>query len=262
MSWSDRPQADNRIVAGRWWKDSKAAPPQFSVEEGLAETLGLKLGDKLTFWVAGREIQAEITSLRQVQWDSFNVNFFVTAPRSLLGDEAATYVTSFHLPDKQETLMSELIKGHPSITLLDVDSIIGQVRRIMDRGVMAVEYVFLFTLVAGMLVMYAGIQASLTERQAEHGILRTLGARRSQLLRSLAVELTAAGMLAGLLASIFAELTGFVLARELFGLDFQLNPWLWLIGVLGSGLLIGLAGTLATYPLLIRPPLQTLQRAE
>jgi putative ABC transport system permease protein len=113
-----------------------------------------------------------------------------------------------------------------------------------------------------MLVMYAGIQASLEERRTEHGVLRTLGARRNQLLGSLAVEFTAAGMLAGLLASIFAELTGFVLARELFGLDFQLNPWLWLAGAVGSALLIGLAGTLATYPLLIRPPLQTLRRAE
>jgi putative ABC transport system permease protein len=128
--------------------------------------------------------------------------------------------------------------------------------------VMAVEYVFLFTLAAGMLVMYAGIQASLEERRTEHGVLRTLGVRRNRLLGSLAVEFAAAGLLAGLVASIFAELIGFVLARELFGLDFQLNPWLWLAGVVGSALLIGLAGTLATYPLLIRPPLQTLRWAE
>jgi putative ABC transport system permease protein len=132
----------------------------------------------------------------------------------------------------------------------------------MDRGVAAVELVFLFTLAAGMLVMYAGIQASLEERRSEHGVLRTLGAGRGQLLGSLAVEFTAAGLLAGLLASVFAELTGLVLARELFGLTFSFNPWLWVTGVLGSGLLIGAAGTLATYPLLVRPPLQTLRRAD
>ncbi len=236
--------------------------PQLSVEEGLARTLGLKLGDRLGFWVSGREIQAEITSLRQVQWDSFNVNFFVIAPRSLLGSEAATYVTSFHLPDEREALVADLVRKFPSVTLFDVDALIGQVRQVMDRGVMAVEYVFLFTLAAGILVMYAGIQASLEERRIEHGVLRTLGTRRKRLLGSLAVEFTAAGLLAGLLASVFAELTGFVLAHELFGLEFQLNPWLWLAGVAGSGLLIGLAGTLATYPLLVRPPLQTLRRAE
>jgi putative ABC transport system permease protein len=124
-----------------------------------------------------------------------------------------------------------------------------------------VEYVFLFTLAAGVLVMFAGIQASLAERRAEHGILRTLGTGRNALLGSLAVEFTAAGLLAGLLASIFAELTGWLLAEQLFGLQFNFNPVLWVTGVLGSGLLIGLAGTLATYPLLIRPPLQTLRRA-
>jgi len=261
LSWSDRPQGDNRIVAGRWW-DSPGDAPQLSVEEGLAETLGLKLGDRLGFWVSGREIQAEITSLRRVQWDSFNVNFFVISPRSLLGDEVATYVTSFYLPDDREALIPDLVRSFPSVTLFDVDALLGQVRQVMDRGVLAVEYVFLFTLVAGMLVMYAGIQASLEDRRTEHGVLRTLGTRRRRLLGSLAVEFTAAGLLAGLLASVFAELTGFVLARELFGLELQFNPWLWAVGVGGSGLLIGLAGTLATYPLLVRPPLQSLRRAE
>jgi len=124
-----------------------------------------------------------------------------------------------------------------------------------------VEYVFLFTLAAGLLVMFAGIQASLAERRTEHGILRTLGAGRWALLGSLAVEFTATGLLAGLLASVFAELTGWLIAERLFGLQFSFNPLLWVTGVLGSGLLIGLAGTLATYPLLIRPPLQTLRRA-
>ena len=261
LTWSDRPQADNRIVAGRWWGGPEATP-QLSVEEGFAGALGVNLGDWLTFQVSGREIQAPITSLRRVQWDSFNVNFFIIAPRSLLEEEPATYVTSFHLPENGEALMPALVREHPSVTLFDVDALIGQVRQIMDRGVLAVEYVFLFTLAAGVLVMYAGIHASLEERRSEHGVLRTLGARRGQLLGSLAVEFAAAGLLAGLLASIFAELTAWVLASELFGLEFQLNPWLWLAGVAGSALLVGSAGTLATYPLVIRPPLQTLRRAE
>jgi putative ABC transport system permease protein len=131
----------------------------------------------------------------------------------------------------------------------------------VDRGVLAVEYVFLFTLAAGLLVMAAGIHASLAERRSDHAILRTLGAGRQALLGSLVVEFTAAGLLAGLLASVFSELTGWLLADQLFGLAFRFNPVLWLAGVLGSGLLIGLAGTLATYPLLVRPPLHTLRRA-
>jgi putative ABC transport system permease protein len=230
------------------------------VEEGLAQTLGLKLGDVLTFWVSGHEVQAPITSLREVQWDSFNVNFFVIAPRSLLRNEPATYVTSFYLPAAKEVLVPELVRAFPSVTLFDVEALMSQVRRVIDRGMLAVEYVFMFALAAGILVMYAGIQASVGERRAEHGILRTLGASRGQLLRSLAVEFTGAGLLAGLLATVFAEIIGLLLAHQLFDLELRFNPWLWVIGIAGSALAIGAAGTLATYPLLIRPPLPLLRR--
>jgi putative ABC transport system permease protein len=260
LSWADRPQADNRIVAGQWW-DRPSAPPQLSVEQGIAETLGVGLGDQLGFWVGGRLVEARVSSLREVQWDSFNVNFFVIGTRSLFQNEPATYVTSFHLPKKREGLIPELVRGFPSVTLFDVDALMGQVRRVMDRGILAVEVVFLFTLGAGILVMYAGIQASLEERRAEHGVLRTLGVGRAKLLSSLAVEFTGAGLLAGLLASAFAQLTGWLIADELFGLQFHFNPQLWILGVVGSAALIGAAGTLATYPLVIRPPLQTLRHS-
>jgi putative ABC transport system permease protein len=253
-------QSDNRIVAGAWWSGADA-PPEFSVEEGIAETLGIALGDEIAFLVSGREVSAPVTSLREVQWDSFNVNFFVISSPALLGSEPATYITSFYLPEERESVIPELVKRFPSVTLLDVDALLTQVRQVVDRGVMAVEYVFLFTLAAGILVMYAGIQASLEERRLEHGILRTLGTGRRALLTSLAVEFTAAGILAGALASVFAELTGWLLAEQLFGLTFSFNPMLWLISVFGSGALIGIAGTLATYPLLIRPPLHTLRQA-
>jgi putative ABC transport system permease protein len=260
LSFGDRPQGDNRIVAGRWWEPG-TREPQLSVEQGLAETLGIRLGDQLTFWISGHAVSAPVTSLREVQWDSFNVNFFVVGPPVLFAPEPATYITSFHLPRERESVVPALVRAFPSVTLLDVDALLKQVRQVVDRGVLAVEYVFLFTLAAGLLVMAAGIQASLSERRAEHAILRTLGTGRQALLGSLAVEFTAAGLLAGLLASIFAELTGWLLADQLFGLAFRFNPMLWLVGVLGSGLLIGLAGTLTTYPLLVRPPLQTLRRA-
>ncbi len=251
---------DNAILTGEWW-EGEEAPPQFSVEAGIAETLGIALGDEITFMVSGRALSAPVTSLRQVQWDSFRVNFFVVSSPALLAGEPATYITSFHLPEDRDSLIPELVKRFPSVTPLDVRAILDQVRGVVERGVMAVEYVFLFTLAAGLLVMFAGIQASLEERRLEHGILRTLGAGRRALLTSLAVEFTASGILAGVLASLFAEVTGWLLAEHLFGLDFRFNPRLWLMGILGSGLFIGLAGTLATYPLLIRPPLKTLRAA-
>ena len=260
LSFADTMKDDNSIVAGQWWRPGDAAP-QFSVEGGVAKTLGIKLGDRLTFFVSGHEVSAPVTSLREVRWDSFNVNFFVVSTPALLEPEPATFITSFHLPPDRESMIPELVRSFPSVTLLDVQALLRQVRQVVDRGVLAVEYVFLFTLAAGILVMFAGIQASLEERRVEHGILRTLGTGRRALLGSLAVEFAATGLIAGLLASIFAELIGWLLAEQLFALQFSFNPGLWLAGVLGSGILIGLAGTLATYPLLIRPPLQTLRQA-
>jgi len=259
LSYADRPQSDNQVVAGRWWGPGEP-PEQFSVEEGLAETLGIRLGDRLTFWVSGHEVSAPVTSLRQVRWDSFNVNFFVVSPPGLLGAEAASYVTSFHLPPGREAVMAELQRRLPSVTPLDVDALLGQVRRVMERGARAVEYVFVFTLAAGLLVMLAGIQATLAQRRGEHAVLRALGASRRRLLGALAVEFIAAGLLAGLLGSACAELTAWLLAGQVFDVELSFNPRLWAIGVLGSGALVGLAGTLATYPLLVRPPLEGLRR--
>jgi putative ABC transport system permease protein len=261
LSWAGGLQSDNRVVAGRWWGGQAEPGPAFSVERGLAETLGIRMGDRLTFRVAGQEVSAEVTSLRSVQWDSFNVNFFVIGTPGLLSGLPSTYVTSFYLPASQDSVTAELIRQFPTVTLLDVEAIMQQVRGIMDRGVMAVEYVFLFTLLAGVLVMYAGIHTNFEERMAATAVLRTLGARRRQLLVAVAVEFTALGLLSGLLASLFAEVTGEVLARELFGLDFAFNPVLWLTGVVGSAVGVGIAGTLATYPLLVRPPLRALRRA-
>ncbi len=259
LGYADSPQPDNRIVAGRWW-EAGTKPDQFSVEEGLAKTLGIVLGDRLTFWVSGHEVSATVTSLRRVQWDSFNVNFFVVSPPALLGSEAASFITSFHLPPNREAVMADLQRQFPAVTPLDVDALIGQVRLVMGRGAAAVEYVFGFTLAAALIVMLAGIQASLDQRRGEHAVLRTLGASRHRLLGALAVEFTAAGVLAGLLGSTFAELTGQLLARQVFDLELAFNPWLWVVGILGSAALIGLAGTLSTWPLLVRPPLAELRR--
>jgi putative ABC transport system permease protein len=258
LSYAETPQADNEIIAGAWW-DGADPTPQFSVEVGIAETLGIGLGDELRFLVAGREVSAPVTSLRRVVWDSFNVNFFVIGTPGLLAPEPATYVTSFYLPAAREALVPELLRAFPSGTLIDVGALLAQVRGIIAQGIRAVEYVFLFTLAAGLLVMYAGIQASLAVRRNEHGVLRTLGASRRQLLRGLLVEFTTAGLLAGFTASLFAQATGYVLARQLFDLPFAPNPWLWVVGVLGSGLAIGLAGTLGTYRALVRPPLAQLR---
>lgn len=258
LSFASTLQADNRLVAGTWWPPDQA-PAQFSVEESIAATLDIALGDTLSFWVAGAEVSAPVTSLRAVQWDSFNVNFFVIAPATALSNQPATWVTSLHLPAERGDWIPELLARFPSVTVIDIDALLTEVRGVIDQGTRAVEYVFAFTLLAGLLVMIAGIQASLASRRAEQAVLRTLGAGRPPLLGAILIEFATLGLLAGLLASAFAALIGWLLATQVFDLHYRLNPWLWLIGVPGSALLIGLAGTLASWRPLVRAPLSVLR---
>ncbi len=257
LSYALTPQSDNRIIAGHWWTDEQALP-QFSVEQGIAEILGIRLGDTLSFWVSGHELSAPVTSLRSVRWDSFNVNFFVVASPSLLQEEAATFITSLYLPKGQEALVDTLVQRFPGILVIDVESILSQVRGLIERGAQAVELIFGFTLAAGLVLMVAGIQASLERRRADYAVLHALGAPQRRLLTALAVELTATGLLAGLLASGSAQAIAWFLAHAVFELKLRLDPAWWLMGVLGSGLATGLIGTLAVYPALVQPPARRL----
>lgn len=259
LSWAARPQPENEIVAGHWWTPDETDTPHFSVESGLAQTLGIKLDDHLTFDLAGVPIEARVSNLRRVEWDSFQPNFFVIGSPGLLQDHPASYITSFHLAPGREALLAEMVRHFPSITVIDVSAIMQQVREIMQRGSQAVEYVFLFTLAAGLLMLYAGIQASRELRRQESVVLRTLGMQRKGLIGAAAIEFITLGLLAGSLASLCATITGWFIATEVFGFPFQANPWTALIGILGSGFTIGLAGIIATWPLTIQPPLRMLQ---
>ena len=259
LSWAGSLQTDNRIVSGAWWDRGQWQQALFSVEQDLANTLGIKIDDQLTFDLAGAEVQGRVSSLRTVQWDSFKPNFFVIGTPGLLKEHPTSYITSFYLPPGQEKLAAELIRRFPAITLIDVSAIMQQIRDIISRGSLAVEYVFLFTLCAGLLVLYAGIQASREHRRQESAILRTLGLRRSRLLLAVAIEFITLGALAGLLAALCASLTGWLLATELFALDYRFSADIWLLGVSGGALGVGLAGILVTWPLVIHPPLQTLR---
>ncbi len=261
LSQASGMQSDNRIVAGRWWDAGEQERPWFSVEEGIAETLGIALGDRLTFEVAGSEITGEVTSLRSVQWDSFNVNFFVIGTPGLMRDQPASYITSFYLPPDRRALLHRLIQQYPSVTALDVSALMQQVRAIMDRGVMAVESVFLFTLAAGVIVLYAGIQASRELRIQEAAILRTLGLSRRRLLVSVWLEFALLGGLAGAISAGLATVISWSLATRVFELPWQPDPLMWAVAILGGALGVGLAGTAASWPLFSTPPIAVLRRA-
>jgi putative ABC transport system permease protein len=260
LSWAAGAPPENRIVEGKWWQDPEQDDALLSVEQGIAELLGIELGDRLTFRIADREVSARVANLREVEWDSFEVNFFVIATPATLREYPATFITSFYLPDGKRGLVAKLVRAFPSITVLDVAAIMGQVRSIISQAALAVEYVFGFTLLAGFVVLYAAVQSSAEERVRENAVLRTLGASRSQVVVGLATEFTTLGMLAGLLAASAAGAVGYVLSVEIFELNYSINPSLWVIGVLGGGLGVGLAGLLVTRAVLSRPPLESLRR--
>lgn len=259
LSWAGDLQPDNRIVAGAWWGADGAGAAEMSVEAGLAETLGIRLGDTLTFRIAGADLRARVTSLREVEWDNFRVNFFVLTPPGVLDAFPATWITSLYVPADRYQVLNGLVKNFPNVTVIDVSAIMDQVRRIMSRVALAVQYVFLFTLVAGLLVMAAAIHASLDERVRETVLLRTLGASRRQLLLGLATEFASLGVVAGALGAFGAGLIAHLLASRVFHLAYHWDPALWLIGALGGGLGIGLAGVLSTRFVLNMPPVQALR---
>ncbi len=253
---------DNRIVAGQWWGVASQSEGfhEWSVEEGIAETLGIALGDRLRFQVAGNRVTGTVTSLRAVDWDSFRVNFFVVGPPALLEDEPASFITSFFLPPAEKTALAELVRRFPNVTVIDVDAIMSRVRSIIDRVSLAVEFVFLFTLAAGVVVLLAAVQATRDERLRESALMRTLGANRRQVRGALIAEFLTLGLLAGTLASLSAAVLGTLLAGQVFHFAYQPSPGLWIAGLAGGAFGVTLAGLWATRRVLSVPPLRILRR--
>lgn len=261
LSWARDLPADNRVVAGRWWQNPDPARPQVSVATEFQEELGLRLGDRLAFDVAGEPVTAEITSVRKVRWDGFRPNFFLLFAPGVLDTATGTFMTSVHLDAAQRPALAELVRRFPSVTVFDVEALLGQVREVMDRAALAVEYVFGFTLLAGLVVLLAAVQATRDERRYESAVLRTLGASRRTVLLGVAAEFVALGLLAGVLAASAASAVGWVVATRLFGLGYAFDPWVWVGGLAAGVLLVGIAGTLATRRVVTTPPATTLKEA-
>lgn len=259
LSWAETLQVDNRIVEGRWWTEADRGRHYVSVASEYREDLGLKLGDRLTFDVAGETIEAEVLSFREVEWDTFRPNFFLVFSPGTLDGLAGTWLTSMKLDLEQRKMMVDLVRRFPSVSVFDIDAILAQVRDVIDRASLAVQYVFLFTLAAGITVLLAAIQSTRDERRYESAMLRTLGARRRVVLAGVASEFAALGMLAGLLAAVGATVAGWLLAREVFDLEYAIDPWVWVIGLAAGAAIVGGAGTLAARGVVNQPPISTLR---
>lgn len=256
LSWASAMQTDNVIVAGRWFGDADQGTPVVSMEEGIAQTLAMKMGDRIVYDIAGSRLEVRITSLRRVEWDSFRVNFFVVAPPGVLEEYPASWVTSFHLAPERSPLMDELVREFPNLLVIDVAAILAQVQRMMDHVVRAVEFVFLFSLAAGLLVLFAAVSATHDERRFDAAVMRTLGAAARQLRAVQVAEFVFIGALAGFLAAVGATAVGWVLAREVLNVPFAVNPVVWIVGLAAGAMGVTIAGVLGTTRVLRTPPMQ------
>ena len=247
----------NQIVAGRWTENEAGA---VSVEESIAETLGLKLGDRLLFDIGGVQNEARITSLRKVDWGSMRANFFVMYPVQQLEGVAITYLAAYRAPEVQG-FDNALVRQFPNITNVDMASTINQVQRVLDQVIRAVEFLFAFTLAAGLVVLFAAVTATREERAREFAIMRAVGARASLLRQVQRAELVGVGLLAGFLASAVAVGVGWGLARYVFDFAWTASLWVPLAGALAGAVLALLAGWWGLREVLRRPVVETLRRA-
>jgi putative ABC transport system permease protein len=260
LSYAETMQDDNRLVSGSWWSKDTEGKNYFSVEEGIAETLGINIGDDLTYSIAGQTITGNVTNYRWVEWDSFNVNFFVVSNPQALTPHPSTFISSFYVPESERQILVDLVKQFPSITILDLDAILNQIRTIMEQVIRAVEFVFGFTLLTGLTVLFAALQSTHDERTHEAALMSALGARRKQILSGLIAEFLFLGLITGLLSAIAASIIEWVLAEFVFKIEIIINPLIWVVAPIACCLIIVITGLSGTRKVLLTPPMAVLRK--
>ncbi len=257
VSFNARIPQKNEVVAGRWTEEESGA---ISMEEGIAQTLKVKLGDTLRFDIGGVQTESKITSLRKVDWGSMRANFFVIYPVSQMDNVPATYMGAFKAP-ATKGFDNALVRQVPNVTNVDMTTTIAQVQRVLDQVIRAVEFLFGFTLAAGLVVLFAAVTATREERAREYAIMRAVGAKGSLLRQVQRAELAGVGLLAGFLASIVAAGVGWALARFVFEFEWTVSLWVPLLGALAGAVLALAAGWWGLREVLNRPVVETLRRA-
>ena len=259
LSYMETLPVHNQIVAGRRFSAEDLAGGALSVEEGIAQSLGWKVGDRLSWQVAGQTFVAPIVSLRKLDWDSMHVNFFVVATPGLLANAPTSFVTSFHLDAAQASLTNQLSQRFPNMTVIDMSAIMRQLQGVMDQVIRAVQFVFLFALGAGVLVLYSALLATQDERVQEAAVMRALGARRAQVLAAQRAEFAALGLISGALAAAGATAIGYAIATFVFQFPYHANHWIWLAGPALGLACVAVNAYAGARAALSRPPLLTLR---
>ena len=251
LSYAADPPDYNRIVQGRWFDPGA---PELSIERGIAQTLGVRLGDQLSFDVGGQIVQATATSVRELSWDSMKVNFFIIMSPALLQGLPQTFITSIRVPAERADPTPQLVREFRNLTVIDTGVVLAQIRSVLDQVSRAVEFVFLFALAAGILVLYAALSSMQDERGREAALVRAFGAARRQLRRAQLAELSALGAVAGLLAGLGASVIGWLLAHQVLHFEYHFGPWPFAAGiVLGVACAVA-GGSLALRRVVATPP--------
>jgi putative ABC transport system permease protein len=258
FTWSRTLPEGNDLVAGRWWApDTDEA--LVSVEREFAERMGIALGDRLDFLVGARPLSATVSSIRELDWQSMRPNFFLIFPPKLLAPYPATFMTSFFLPPERKVFLNRFIRSFPTVTVIEMDVVVEQIRSIVDKVSAAIELVLGVILAAGALVLVAGVQASVDARMHESAILRALGARRRLILGGLLIEFAALGLFAGFLATVAAEFSVYILQVRVMEMAYAPSPWVWPLGLLAGMVLIGGLGVYSCRRVVSSPPLALLR---
>ncbi len=259
LSWARELSSSNELLVGEWWPPDYDGPPLVSIEEEVAMETGLGIGDVLRFEIAGQLLDAEIVSVRRINWDSFMPNFFLVLSPGALDDYPATFIASMRVEDDEKGALVDLVREHPTISVIDLDAILQQVRGIIEKASMAVQAVFFFTLAAGIAVLFAAVQSTIDERRFESAMLRALGARKSVVFSGVMAEFAALGAAAGILASAGASILAAVLATQLFDLPYSFNPMLWVTGVAAGLLVVCASGYFAARSAINSTPVDVLR---
>lgn len=262
LSWTASMQADNQLLEGHGWSKEDYGKPLLSLEKDLATTLNIKLGDQLTYDIAGTRLVLTVSSIRKVEWDSMRANFFAVTPPQVLDNFPASYMTSFHLPlditGANDNMLNSLIQKFPNLTVIDVAAILQQVQSIMSKMTQAIGYVFIFSLLAGVAVLYAALVATREERVREMTLLRVLGASRKQVSWAILAEFLCIGFIAALVASLVATGLSFYISQYVLNIPYVFNPVFTIVGVVLATLLVPLASWLVISKYLQQSPKQLL----
>jgi putative ABC transport system permease protein len=258
VSYADQLPDENEIISGQWM-EADSDMPEWSMESGLANTLGLKVGDTLGFDVAGEVIEAPITSIRTVLWENFKPNFYLMSNRRLLENQPQTWLLGALITEEKKGELKQLIQTFPSVTLLDITELMSRIRGIVSRATSALEFFFLFAMASAFIVLMAAIQTGRREREQESSLLRALSANIAQLYKVHIFEFTLMGVLIGFFAALFASIAGWVISVQFFDIEYQFSSNIWLYGVLSATLVLTTVGTLASRKVYHVSPMKTLR---